>query len=78
MKSKPPLLIWLTGRQPKKQEDVDRMHIIMPETFWVVSFLGDFYGLTVRVQNAPNVFHRIAQRIILGFKYRYEDKRLDK
>jgi hypothetical protein len=58
--------------EPKtKQENSNQLQLKLPETFWELAPTGEFYILTIRIRNAPNVFHRVMQRVVLGFKYEY-------
>ena len=37
---------------------------------WQCAPTGDFFALSLHFEKAPNAFHRLMQRLVLGIKYR--------
>lgn len=69
------LLTWLTGRKPDnarkdwKQGDAVCLKRY-PAAIWEYAPTGDYFSITIQVVAAPNVIHRILQRIAFGVRYR--------
>ena len=66
--------IWLFGRplpygKVVEKETFGLKLVVAPPNYWEMAPTGDFY-LTFHIPYAPNVIHRLMQRIILGIKYR--------
>jgi len=68
------LRLWLFGKAIKINvpENKDNIITIAPEIqmFWFFAPTGDFYALSITITSAPNIIHRIMQRVCFGMKYR--------
>lgn len=69
-------IIWVWGSVPFEipfeiigTEGEFQMRVIRPP-LWEMAPTGDFFSLMLGVHTAPCVFHRIAQRLVFGIKYR--------
>jgi len=68
------LRLWLFGKSitiEVPNPDPNKLEIYNPpELLWSFAPTGDYYSFTLNIMSAPNILHRIMQRVFFGIKYK--------